>query len=73
MSDKSSDSTWKLPDGFEDHLEAGVIKTIVGAAAGGAIGMVLFRSGGGWRAASAAAGVGAAWGSTYERAMASKK
>lgn len=69
----SSETTWKLPDGIEDHLEAGLIKTVVGAAAGGAVGMVLFRSGGGWRAASAAAGMGVAWGSTYERAVALKK
>lgn len=45
----------------------------MGAAAGGAIGLVLFRSGGGYRAASVAAGIGAAWGSTYERATATKK
>jgi hypothetical protein len=39
-------------------------------AAGGAIGVILFRSGGGMRAASVAAGVGVALGSTYERFMA---
>jgi hypothetical protein len=45
----------------------GLLKTAVGAAAGGAIGVLLFRSGGGWRSACAAAGAGVALGSTYER------
>jgi hypothetical protein len=47
-----------------DHL--GLIKTAIGAAAGGVVGLVLFRSGPN-RAASVAAGVGVAFGSTYER------
>ena len=51
---------------------AGLIKSVAGVAAGGLAGMVLFRSGGGYRAASAAMGLGVAWGSTYERAAASK-
>ena len=53
--------------------EIGIMKSAVGAAAGAAVGMILFRSGGGYRAASTAAGVGVAWGSTYERATAAKK
>lgn len=86
----TTSSTWKLPDGIEDHLESGtcfaadegrlsplmiisqlmcigLIKTAIGVAVGGLAGMVLFRSGGGWRSASAAMGVGVALGSTYER------
>jgi hypothetical protein len=51
-------------------LYTGVIKTAVGAAVGGLAGLVLFRSGKGWRAAGVAAGVGVALGSTVERAMA---
>lgn len=50
----------------------GAIKSLVGVAAGGAVGMLMFRTGG-WRAASAAMGLGVAWGSTYERAVASTK
>ena len=65
----SSSSTWKLPDGIEDHIESGLIKSAIGATAGGLVGMILFRSGGGWRSASVAAGVGVAVGSTYERIM----
>lgn len=42
---------------------------VIGAAAGGVIGTVMFRSGKGARAASVAAGVGVAVGSTYERFM----
>jgi len=51
----------------------GLIKSFAGAAAGAVVGMVLFRSGGGMRAASTAMGVGVAWGSTYERATAASK
>jgi Domain of unknown function (DUF543) len=58
---------------YKTRKQKGVIKTIVGASAGFAVGALLFRSGGGWRAASSAVGVGAAWGSTYERAVATKK
>ena len=65
---------FSLSRSFEILLETdtGIIKSAVGAAAGAAVGMVLFRSGGGYRAASTAAGVGVAWGSTYERATAAK-
>ncbi|GKY90797.1 hypothetical protein MPSEU_000052500 [Mayamaea pseudoterrestris] len=59
--------SWKLPDGIEDHLTTGLIYTTIGAAVGGLVGVVLFKSGGGMRAASMATGVGVAWGSTYER------
>jgi hypothetical protein len=51
-------------------IYAGLIKTAVGVAAGGVLGMIMFRSGKGMRAASIAAGVGVAAGSTYERVMA---
>jgi hypothetical protein len=46
----------------------GLIKSAIGGIAGGLIGLVSFRSGGGWRLASAAAGVGVGIGSTLERA-----
>jgi uncharacterized protein YcfJ len=59
---------WKLPDGIEDHIEAGLIKTAAGAVAGGLVGAVLFKSGKGWRSASVAFGVGTALGSAVERA-----
>ena len=49
---------------------SGLIKTAAGVAVGGVLGMILFRSGKGQRAASVAAGVGVAAGSTYERVMA---
>jgi len=64
-----SSGSWKLPDGIEDHLEQGVLKAAVGAAVGGALGMLLFRSGKGWRSASVASGLGVALGSTYARVM----
>lgn len=55
------------------HVSIGLIKSAIGATVGGVFGMILFRSGGGMRSASVAAGVGAAMGSTYERFMASQK
>lgn len=61
-------STWKLPEGIEDHIESGIIKAAAGAVAGGVVGAILFKSGSGMRAASMALGVGAAIGSTVERA-----
>jgi uncharacterized protein YcfJ len=67
-----SPGNWKLPDGIEDHIESGIIKTAAGALAGGVIGAILFRSGSGMRSASVALGVGAAIGSTIERAYATK-
>ena len=63
-------STWKLPDGIEDHIESGLIKAAVGAAVGGLAGAIFFRSGKGWRAATTAMGAGVAVGSTVERARA---
>ena len=62
-------SSWKLPDGIEDHLEDGIIKAVIGVGVGGALGMLLFRSGKGWRSASVATGLGVAVGSTYARVM----
>ena len=71
--DKSTmNGNWKLPDGIEDHIESGLIKTAVGAFAGGLVGAVLFRSGSGLRSSSVALGVGAAIGSTVERAYATQ-
>ncbi len=65
--------SWKLPDGIEDHIESGLIKSAAGAVAGGIIGGIFFRSGKGWRAASVALGIGAAVGSTVERALADER
>lgn len=65
---KSPNTTWKLPDGIEDHIESGIIKATAGAVLGGLAGVVLFRSGGGWRAASAAMGSGIGIGSAVDRA-----
>ena len=50
-----------------DNDNAALLKTAVGAVAGGLFGLVFLRSGKGTRAASVATGVGAAFGSTYER------
>jgi len=71
MSDqpKAPDATWKLPDGIEDHIESGIIKATAGAVVGGLAGALLFRSGHGWRAASAAMGVGIGIGSAVDRAL----
>jgi Domain of unknown function (DUF543) len=66
-SNSSSSSHWKLPDGIEDHLEDGVYKVLAGATAGGIVGLLLFKSGRGWRSASMATGVGMAIGSTLTR------
>mmetsp|Transcript_20614 Transcript_20614/g.25488 ORF Transcript_20614/g.25488 Transcript_20614/m.25488 type:complete len:81 (+) Transcript_20614:144-386(+) len=59
---------WKLPEGIEDDIYSGVIKGAIGASIGTALGLIMFRSGKGWRAAGAAMGVGVAVGSTVERA-----
>eukprot|EP00529_Nitzschia_sp_RCC80_P034470 CAMPEP_0113484256 /NCGR_PEP_ID=MMETSP0014_2-20120614/23866_1 /TAXON_ID=2857 /ORGANISM="Nitzschia sp." /LENGTH=99 /DNA_ID=CAMNT_0000377849 /DNA_START=35 /DNA_END=334 /DNA_ORIENTATION=- /assembly_acc=CAM_ASM_000159 len=68
-SSSASSSSWKLPTGIEDDIEQALIKTVVGASVGGVVGMIMFRGGGGMRAASVATGVGVAAGSTYERLM----
>ena len=47
---------------------AGLINSAIGGIAGGLFGLVAFRAGGGWRFASAAAGIGVGIGSTLERA-----
>ena len=60
-------NSWKLPDGIEDHLEDGLIKAAVCVTVGGALGMLLFKSGKGWRSAAVASGLGVAVGSTYSR------
>ena len=59
---------WKLPEGIEDDIYSGVIKGAIGASIGTTLGLIMFRSGKGWRAAAAAMGVGVAIGSTIERA-----
>ena len=66
----STTPTWKLPDGIEDYIEEGLIKTAAGAVIGGVVGAVMFKSGGGWRSASVAMGVGTGIGSTIQRAVA---
>jgi hypothetical protein len=64
-----NEGTWKLPDGIEDHLEAGLFKAVAGGVVGGMLGMLLFKSGKGWRSASVASGFGVAVGSTYARSV----
>ena len=56
---------------FSLASRTGLIKTAVGVTAGGLVGMILFRSGRGGRAAAVATGAGLAAGSTYERIRAS--
>jgi hypothetical protein len=73
MSDESSSSgsipsSWKLPDGIEKHLERGLMYSAAGAVAGGLVGLILFKSGKGMRAASVAGGFGVGVGSTVELA-----
>jgi Domain of unknown function (DUF543) len=63
----SNQRKWQLPTGIEDHIESGIIKLTAGILVGGTLGMLLFRSGKGWRSASMAAGAGVALGSTYVR------
>jgi outer membrane lipoprotein SlyB len=46
----------------------GLLNTAAGAVVGGLLGLALFRSGGGYRAASVAAGAGVGLGSTVQRA-----
>lgn len=59
--------TWQLPTGIEKHLETGVIKAASGMVVGGIMGMLLFKSGKGYRTASVVTGLGVAMGSTYTR------
>mmetsp|Transcript_34204 Transcript_34204/g.82705 ORF Transcript_34204/g.82705 Transcript_34204/m.82705 type:complete len:115 (+) Transcript_34204:57-401(+) len=60
--------TWQLPPGIEDHIEAFVLKSLVGGTVGAAAGLLLFRSGRGANAAAGAAfGIGCAAGSFVER------
>jgi len=66
---ESKPQTWKLPEGIENHIESGIIKTFSGAFIGGLVGVLMFKSGGGSRAASTAMGVGVACGSILERAL----
>jgi hypothetical protein len=67
----SGGGSWKLPIGIEDHIEDGVIKITAGVVIGGTLGMLLFKSGKGWRSASIASGLGVALGSSYVRFISS--
>ena len=49
------------------QFNSALIKTTIGAVAGGVMGLVLFKGGKGTRAASIATGIGASLGSTWER------
>ena len=51
----------------ENNYFTALIKTAVGAVAGGLFGVIFLRSGNGRRAASVATGIGVSFGSTYER------
>lgn len=60
--------TWQLPPGIENHIEAFVLKSLIGGTVGAAAGVLLFRSGRGANAAAGAAfGIGCAAGSFIER------
>lgn len=48
-------------------MAKGVVEAGVGMAVGGVVGILLFKSGSGWRSASVASGLGVAAGSTFER------
>jgi hypothetical protein len=62
-----SSSVMASMDSAAPHLKDGLLNCVVGASLGGAVGVLLFKSGKGYRAASVAAGVGVAVGSTLER------
>ncbi|KAL7439445.1 hypothetical protein ACHAXH_004174 [Discostella pseudostelligera] len=63
--------TWQLAPGIENHIEALVLKSLIGGTVGAAVGFVLFRSGRGANAAAGSAfGIGCAVGSFIERSMA---
>lgn len=49
------------------NSHSALVKTTIGALAGGVMGLVLFKGGRGTRAASIATGIGAGLGSTWER------
>ena len=51
----------------QNNYFTALIKTAVGAVAGGLFGVIFLRSGNGRRAASVATGIGVSFGSTYER------
>jgi hypothetical protein len=63
----SNIGNWKLPVGIEDHIENSILKMTVGVVVGGVVGMMLFKSGKGWRSTCIASGVGVALGSSYTR------
>ena len=65
----SEETTWKLPNGIDNHIYSGIINSAIASTAGGALGTVFFKSGKGWRTACAAVGLGVAIGSTVERAI----
>ncbi|KAL3815573.1 hypothetical protein ACHAXA_000305 [Cyclostephanos tholiformis] len=57
--------TWQLPLGIEDHMEAFVIKSVIGGAVGAAAGALLRSN----AATGAAFGIGCAAGSFVERGL----
>ncbi|GAX27017.1 hypothetical protein FisN_9Lh330 [Fistulifera solaris] len=61
--------SWKLPSGFENVIEDGIVKVVAGAVVGGVLGLALARSGKGGRLGYLGAGVGVGLGSMYERAL----
>ncbi len=63
--------TWQLAPGIENHIEALVLKSLIGGTVGAAVGVLLFRTGRGANAAAGAAfGIGCAAGSFIERVRA---
>eukprot|EP01082_Thalassiosira_pseudonana_P011645 g9670.t1 g9670 contig4:290895-291490(-) len=61
---------WQLPQGIENHIEALVLKSLLGATIGATTGFLLFRSGRGANAmAGMMFGVGCAVGSFVERGI----
>ena len=66
----SFEPTWQLPEGIENHLEALLVKSVIGVAVGAPLGFLAMRSGRGANAAAGMAfGVGCAVGSFVERGI----
>ena len=65
--DRSIDRSMHQQKNTHARTHTALVKSAVGALAGGVVGLVCFRGGGGRRAASVAAGIGAGLGSTWER------
>ena len=58
---------YQIPAYVEPHIEAGLLQTAGGILVGGVVGLVLFRSGSGYRGASMAVGGGFGVGGMVER------